>query len=113
MTSIASTPTPPYYAVIFTSVRRGDDKSYGDTASLMLSLAEQQPGFLGVESARSTTGITVSYWSDEASIRAWKHQVDHAAAQTRGKQDWYVCYGVRVAKVERDYFFTGDRDGQD
>lgn len=111
MTSIVSTPKPPYYAVIFTSLRRDEDQAYSEAAALMLQLASEQPGFLGMESARSGLGLTVSYWADEASIRAWKQQVDHAVVQRLGREQWYDAYGVRVAKVERQYFFERARDG--
>jgi hypothetical protein len=67
MSLIAKTPEPPYYAVIFTSHRTGDDNGYGQMAERMVELASKQPGFLGVESAREEVGITVSYWSDLAS----------------------------------------------
>jgi len=41
MTLLAKTPTPPYYAVIFTSVRTAGDNGYGEVADRMVSLAEQ------------------------------------------------------------------------
>ncbi|MGB2881397.1 MAG: antibiotic biosynthesis monooxygenase, partial [Rhodoferax sp.] len=72
MNPIAHTPAPPYYAVIFTSLRTDGDAGYGAMAERMVELAAQQPGYLGVESARETVGITVSYWADLESIRAWK-----------------------------------------
>src|SRR5262245_58092659 len=78
----ATTPEPPYYAVIFTSVRNeqpGDE--YDATADQMFSLAARQPGYLGVETANEGIGITVSYWSDPAAIEAWKRDADHAFAQ--------------------------------
>lgn len=65
MTHSSNRPTPPYYAVIFTSVRtEGEDQGYGKMAEQMVELAKQQPGFLGVESVRDANGfgITVSYW---------------------------------------------------
>ena len=102
---IASTPTPPYYAVIFTSTRTGNDKGYSEVAEHMLTLAAEQDGFLGVESARQDLGITVSYWRDEASIRAWKENAEHAVAREKGRKFWYDTFKVRVAKVERDYGF--------
>ena len=69
---IARTPSPPYYAVIFSSLRTEGDQGYGQAASRMLELAREQPGFLGVESAREDAlGITVSYWESEAAILAW------------------------------------------
>jgi len=101
---IANTPKPPYYAVIFTSVRTDLDPSeYAGTAERMVELAHRQPGFLGVESAREALGITVSYWRDEASIKAWKQEAEHRVAQRIGRERWYADYRLRVAKVERDY----------
>ena len=71
---IASTPRPPYVAVIFTSLRTDGDDGYAAMAARMAELAAEQPGYLGLESARdpgSRLGVTVSYWVDEASARAW------------------------------------------
>ncbi|WP_336070567.1 antibiotic biosynthesis monooxygenase [Mesoflavibacter sp. CH_XMU1404-2] len=103
---IAQTPKTPYYAVIFTSVRTNkDEKDYTKMAELMLNLAKQQPGFLGEESARNAVGITVSYWKDLESIKAWKQQTDHKLAQQKGRTDWYKQYKTRICKVERDYEF--------
>ncbi|PXF30879.1 JEMB protein [Pokkaliibacter plantistimulans] len=109
MMTIAATPKPPYYAVIFTSLRTDVDDGYGETADAMVVLAEQQPGFLGVESAREGLGITVSYWRDLEAIRHWKQQVDHREAQCRGRLDWYSAFKTRIALVERDYGL--ERDG--
>lgn len=101
----ARTPAPPYHAVIFTSKRTGGDSGYGAMAEAMVDLAAKQPGFLGIESARDETGlgITVSYWQDEASIRAWKEVVAHLGAQRLGRERWYEHYELRVARVERAY----------
>lgn len=95
----------PYYAVIFTSVRTTIDDGYSETASRMLELAENQPGFLGVESARSEIGITVSYWESLEAIHNWKQNSEHLLAQEKGKILWYESYKVRIAKVEREYEF--------
>lgn len=103
MNPIAYTPAPPYYAVIFTSLRTDGDAGYGAMAERMVELAAQQPGYLGVESARETVGITVSYWADLESIRAWKANAEHLDAQRLGHQKWYAAFKVRIAKVERDY----------
>jgi len=103
--NFASTTEPPYYAVIFSSLRRGEDDGYAAMAELMAALALEQPGCLGAESARDADGfgITVSYWRDEASIAAWKGHSKHALAQALGQSRWYEHYALRVAKVERDY----------
>jgi len=70
----AALPEPPYWAVIFTAQRSGDDAGYSAMAEAMLALATQQPGYIGVESSRDIKGfgITVSYWADTVSILAWK-----------------------------------------
>jgi heme-degrading monooxygenase HmoA len=104
--AIATTPEPPYYAVIFTSIRTPDDgEGYGRMADLMLELAAAQPGVLGADSAREAVGITVSYWRDLESIVAWKRNAEHVVAQRTGRANWYECYTTRIAKVERDYSF--------
>lgn len=100
---IANTPPAPYYAVIFTSLRTAVDEGYGDMADKMVALAAQQPGFLGVESAREGVGITVSYWADLESIRAWKANAEHRVAQQLGHAMWYAAFKTRIARVERDY----------
>lgn len=107
MNQLANTPEPPYYAVIFASVRRDyDDEAYQQTAARMMELAASQAGFLGVDSARSEgLGITVSYWQDQEAIHAWKHQVEHTEARRKGRENWYRQYSLRVALVERAYGF--------
>ncbi len=101
----AKTPEPPYYAVIFSSVRTPGDNGYEQMARRMLELAARQPGFLGVESARGADGfgVTVSYWASEADIANWKAYVEHTMAQEKGKRLWYENYEIRVAKVEHAY----------
>ena len=100
---ISSTPKPPYYAVIFTSLRTDGDNGYSEVAERMLELAKQQKGFLGVESAREELGVTVSYWKDIESIKLWKSNGEHIRAQEKGHNIWYSSFKVRISKVEHDY----------
>jgi heme-degrading monooxygenase HmoA len=103
---IANTPKPPYYAVIFTSLRNnGDTENYAATSNRMVELAQQQPGYLGHESARDGLGITVSYWKSLDDIRNWKMNTEHLLAQQNGQQKWYSQYKTRICLVERDYGF--------
>ena len=99
----ANTPPPPYYAVIFTSTHTDDTSGYSEMAERMVKLAEQQPGFLGMESAREAIGITVSYWESTEAIRNWKMNSEHLFAQKMGREKWYASFKLRVCKVERDY----------
>ncbi len=100
----AATPAPPYCALIFTSVRTDDDpEGYSETMGRMKALAADQPGFLGIESARDQLGISVSYWATEADAAAWKQVAEHLAAQELGRTRWYAHYVARIATVTRTY----------
>jgi heme-degrading monooxygenase HmoA len=103
---IAQTPETPYYAVIFSSLRREGDRGYAFTSDRMMELAMQQKGFLGVEHARESLGITVSYWKDLESIKAWREHAEHTLARDKGRQEWYSAFKVRIARVELDYEFS-------
>jgi len=103
MSEIAKTPKPPYYAVIFTSVRTEGNHGYAEMAAELEKLVSVQPGFLGVESARDGLGITVSYWESLEAIQNWKRNELHVIAQRKGAEEWYRSYKTRICKVERDY----------
>ena len=74
---------------------------YEITADRMVTLAQQQPGFLGVESVRGDDGIglTVSYWTDRDAIAQCHGHAEHMAAQAMGRQEFYDWYRMRIAKV--------------
>ncbi len=109
MELIAKTPPPPYYAVIFSSLRTEGDHGYAAMAGKMEELAALQPGYLGYESARNELGITLSYWDSLEAIRNWKKNLEHLEAQQKGRDSWYSTYKIRICKVERDYGFGDDR----
>ncbi|TDV63470.1 antibiotic biosynthesis monooxygenase [Pseudomonas sp. LP_7_YM] len=96
----------PYYAVIFTSVRTATGaEEYERASQRMLELVQAQPGFLGVKSVRGEDGlgITVSCWTDQAAILAWKNHPEHQEIRERGRRIWYRSYHIRITRVERSY----------
>ena len=95
----------PYYAVIFTSSLEENKEGYAEMSEKMVELANQQDGFLGMDSARSEIGITVSYWKDLASIQQWRQNTEHLVAQKLGRKQWYKKFSVKIALVEREYDF--------
>ena len=105
MPDFAPLPEPPYWAVIFTAQRTRGDFGYEAMGEKMFALAAQQPGHIGVESARNPDGlgITVSYWADEAALLNWKAVSEHLLAQKLGRERWYSYYTLRIAKIERHY----------
>jgi len=100
----------PYYAVIFTSIQTENIEGYSHMAALMENLAKEQPGFLGMESARNEIGITVSYWQNLESIKNWKANLEHSVAQKTGREQWYSYYKVRICRVEREYEFNVEKN---
>lgn len=102
MSKIANTPEPPYYAVIFTSVRTDGDNGYAEAAKRIFEIARQQPGFIGNEASRQDIGVSVSYWKSLEAIRAWKEHPEHRKVQKMAAV-WYGESRIRVCKVERDY----------
>lgn len=94
-------------AVIFTSRRTPDhDEEYAAMAARMDELVREQPGFISITSVRdplTRQGVTVGYFVDEESVRAWREHPEHAEAQRRGIADFYEEYRVTVAGVVREY----------
>lgn len=109
MKNLPSTHSSHYYAVIFTSKRTPADEDYNAMANRMVDLAKQQPGFIGIESARNEIGITVSYWKSLEAIQAWKNNAEHLVAQQLGKEKWYEWFTTRIAKIEREYRFEENK----
>ena len=95
----------PYYAVIFTTILQDNIDGYLETAERMEFLAKQQPGYLGIESARNIIGITVSYWESLEAITQWKNNIEHTEVRNLGREKWYKQYQLRICKVEREYGF--------
>jgi heme-degrading monooxygenase HmoA len=105
MNKFAETPSPPYYAVIFTTIQSDGRDGYDEISERMLDLAQKEKGFLGIESARGEIGLSVTYWASLEDIARWKNHAEHKIAQAKGFEMWYKAFATRVAKVEVDSFF--------
>lgn len=95
----------PYYAVIFTSTLHEVDHEYQGLDEILIEEAKKSGGFLGMDSARSGLGISVSYWESLDAIQKWRQHSQHIAAIEKGIAKWYEMYNVRICKVEREYDF--------
>jgi len=100
---------PPYFVCIFSNQHATssvDLQGYAELAEEIHQLAQQQSGYLGIDSTRNAAngfGITVSYWASNHAMLAWKQQADHLGAQRLGRDRFYADYHVHIAKVEREY----------
>lgn len=88
---------------------------YSEMAVEMLARAKTMPGFLEFKSFKADDGEKVSlvYWEDEETMRAWRHDVRHREAQRLGRDRWYDAYRIEVAHVERTKQFTRETPSPD
>jgi heme-degrading monooxygenase HmoA len=92
------------YVVIFRARVRAFDAEYLRTATRLRELAFAQFGCLDFHGVlEGDNEVTLSYWPDEAAIRAWRAHPEHVLAQQAGRDRWYVSYTVQIAPITRQY----------
>lgn len=97
-------------AVIFEVMPSTDGRAeYLERAAGLAPLLAGVDGFISVERFTSITtpgkmlSLSLSFWRDEAAMRAWREQEEHRAAQRAGRGGVFDDYRLRVASVIRDY----------
>ena len=96
------------YAVIFeVEIQEGKKDQYLSIAAHLKEQLVSMPGFLSIERFESLVNegklLSLSFWKDEESLLNWKKNIDHMAAQTKGRDSVFKDYRIRIAKVQRDY----------
>jgi heme-degrading monooxygenase HmoA len=81
---------------------------YPKMAEEMRELAKTMPGFIDVKGFTSPDGerMTVVWWEDEVTLRAWREAARHRVAQRIGREKWYEYYKIEVAEILRENAFT-------
>jgi heme-degrading monooxygenase HmoA len=102
-------------AVIFEVWPKTEQRQeYLEIAAALRRHLEAVDGFISVERFESLSEpgklLSLSFWRDEAAVRAWRNLDAHRAAQSRGRGEIFADYRLRVAGVIRDYGMT-ERDG--
>ena len=91
--------------VLFRSklVPTASSDGYDEMAKEMDDLARTMPGFIDVKSFKAEDGerLTIVWWQDEETLRAWREQARHRVAQRTGRERWYEYYKMDVAEVIR------------
>ena len=79
------------------------DNGYAEMSVLMDQLARSSQGFVDVKSFSAEDGerLTVVWWQDEETLKAWRENVRHLFAQRTGREKWYEYYKMDVATVTR------------
>jgi heme-degrading monooxygenase HmoA len=85
----------------------GRAAEYFDLAAALKSELQNIDGFISIERFESLTTkgkyLSLSFWRDEDSVRAWRNLQAHRAAQAKGRGGVFADYRLRVASVIRDY----------
>ena len=81
---------------------QGDE--YVATDQYLSEKVKEAPGFVKVKSFTAADGerLTIVWWKDAETLRAWREDPEHRAAQARGRALWYRYYDMEVAEVVRE-----------
>ena len=85
----------------------GRKQTYLDLAAELRPRLEQIDGFISIERFESLSEpgkmLSLSFFRDEAAIKAWRGTETHRAAQAKGRGGVFADYRLRIAEVARDY----------
>ncbi|WP_075997260.1 antibiotic biosynthesis monooxygenase family protein [Salaquimonas pukyongi] len=95
-------------AVIFeVEPAEGQRETYLDIAASLRNELEKLDGFVSVERFQSLADpgkiLSLSFFRDEAAVKAWRNLPHHRSAQAEGRNGVFAGYRLRVAEVIRDY----------
>lgn len=105
MPYIKPLPKSNFYAVIFASTKSDDLEGYAEMDEKTMTLAAQQPGYLGYESVTAENrSIFISYWESKEAIENWRIHATHKLAKS-GAHKWYKRYLSQICMVESSQEF--------
>lgn len=95
-------------AVIFeVEPAEGRRDTYLGIAADLRPLLDGIDGFLSIERFQSLANpgrlLSLSFWRDEAAVKAWRNTEEHRQAQVAGRGGVFSDYRLRIAHVVRDY----------
>lgn len=95
-------------AVIFEVIpNKGKKEEYLDIAAKLRPELDTIEGFISIERFQSFNDpekvLSLSFWRDEESIQQWRNLEMHRYAQSKGRNEIFKDYHLRIATVVRDY----------
>jgi len=95
-------------AVIFEVIpNEGKKGEYLDIAASLRPELDNIEGFISIERFQSFSDpekvLSLSFWKDEESIQQWRNLETHRFAQSKGRNEIFKDYHLRIASVVRDY----------
>ena len=96
------------YGVIFeVKIAKMKKEEYLKIASNLKEQLVKMPGFISIERFQSLVEesklLSLSFWEDEESLLKWKANIEHMAAQKKGRDSIFEDYRIRIVEVKRDY----------
>lgn len=93
------------------SVRRApglDEQGYAALNDRMWQIVSSQAfGLIGITGYKSADGrsLAMAFFENREGMLEWKHQVEHAAAQQQGRDEFFLDYWGFVAEMIDAYEF--------
>lgn len=76
-------------------------------AAELREFLENRPGFISIERFQSLVDqnkiLSLSFWQSEEAIKKWRNLFEHRMAQSKGREELFLDYRIRVAEVVRAY----------
>ena len=84
----------------------GED--YRATDAHLAERARTTPGFVDAKAYTAEDGerLTIVRWRDLETLKKWREDPEHRAAQAAGRARWYEHYELEVAEVVRESHFA-------
>ncbi len=88
-------------------LRAGAEAAFETALKHMQEQVKQYDGFLGETPCCSIenekTFVTLFYWRDRESIKAWREDPEHLKTQQLSREKIFAWYKIRVYELEREY----------
>ena len=98
------------------ALRPGVEEEFEEVLAEMQERIKRYDGFLGEEPCRSLrddgTFVTIFYFRDRESIKAWRDDPKHARIQKLGREKLFAWYKIRIAEIEREYGWDGSKENR-
>ena len=82
-------------------------QEYLDIAASLAPQLKEMDGFISIERFQSLSDahkiLSLSFWRDEKAVAGWRNIEAHRGAQSKGREDVFQDYRIRIAGVIRDY----------
>jgi len=94
--------------VIFRArMKPGVEKEIAELGERIYALGTAMPGFISYRDYQSSDGesVTIVEFESHETLKAWREQPEHRAAQEAGRNRFFSEYRITVCDPVRDYSF--------